>query len=117
MSAVEASYTKNAYQPVLLDVAEMSSYTDYILVLSGRSIRQVEAISEGIQHELKAQGHDPLGVEGRRGDQWILLDYTDVVIHVFHHPVREFYDLEGFWSEAARVELDVPPELRVVHLA
>lgn len=117
LEAVDAALTKNAYQPVLLDVAETSSYTDFILVLSARSVRQVEAIGEAIQHELKARGHDPIGVEGGRGGQWTLIDYADVVIHIFNHPVREFYDLEGLWSEAPRVELDVPPELRHVQLA
>lgn len=117
LQAVEAAFTKNAYEPVLLDVAEISSYTDYILVLSGRSVRQVEAVSEAIQQGLKEQGHDPLGVEGERGGQWFLLDYGDLVVHIFYHPVREFYDLEGLWSEASRVELDVPPELRVAQMA
>jgi ribosome-associated protein len=117
MEAVTAAFTKNAYQPVLLDVAQISSYTDYILILSGRSTRQVESISEAVQQELKSSGHDPLGVEGERGGQWMLLDYTDVVIHIFHHPVREYYDLEGFWSEAERVKLEVPPELRMIQLA
>lgn len=112
-----AAFTKNAYQPVLLDVTSLSSYADFILVLSARSVRQVEAISEAIQHELKAGGTDPLGVEGGRGGQWTLLDYNDVVIHVFHHPIREHYDLEGFWSDAVRIDLEVPPELRVVQLA
>lgn len=112
-----AAFTKNAYQPVLLDVTGLSSYADFILILSGRSVRQVEAVAEAIQQELKQRGHDPLGVEGERGGQWTLLDYNDVVIHVFHHPIREHYDLEGFWSDAPRVALEVPPELRVVHLA
>ena len=117
LEAVAAAFTKNAYQPVLLDVTELSSYADFILILSGRSVRQVEAVAEAIQQELKQRGHDPLGVEGERGGQWTLLDYNDVVIHVFHHPIREHYDLEGFWSDAPWVELEVPPELRVVHLA
>jgi ribosome-associated protein len=117
LEAVSAALTKNAYQPVLLNVNGLSSYADFILIFSGRSTRQVEAITETIQQELKARGHEPLGREGARGGQWMLLDYTDVVIHVFHHPMREFYDLEGLWSEATRVELDVPPELRVVHMA
>lgn len=117
LQAVEAAFTKNAYEPVLLDVSELSSYTDFILILSGRSARQVEAVSEAIQHELKDRGHDAMGVEGERGGQWHLLDYGDVVIHIFHHPVREHYDLEGLWSEAGRVKLDVPPELRVAQMA
>jgi ribosome-associated protein len=113
LHAVEAALTKNALQPVLLDVSSLSSYTDYILILSGRSVRQVEAVSEAIEQGMKARGHEPLGVEGDRGAQWVLLDYGDVVIHVFHHPLREYYDLEGLWSDAAAVDLDVPEELRL----
>ena len=116
LQAVAAALTKNALQPSLLDVSDKASYTDYILVLSGRSIRQVEAITEAIQQELKGQGSDLIGLEGKKGGQWMLLDYGDVVIHVFYHPVRDVYDLEGLWSDAARVELDVPPELRVAQM-
>ncbi len=100
----------------MLDVSEKASYTDFILVLSGRSIRQVEAITEAIQQDLKGKGSDLFGLEGKKGGQWMLLDYGDVVIHVFYHPVRDFYDLEGLWSDAERVELDVPPELRVAQM-
>lgn len=111
LQAVEAAFTKNALEPVLLDVHESSSYTDFILVLSARSTRQVEAIAEAVQQELKARGHDLMGREGERGAQWRLLDYVDVVIHIFYHPQRAFYDLEGLWSDAPRVPLEVPPEL------
>lgn len=111
-----AALTKNALQPSLLDVSDKASYTDFILVLSGRSIRQVEAIAEAIQQDLKGKGSDIYGLEGKKGGQWMLLDYGDVVIHVFYHPIRDFYDLEGLWSDAERVELDVPPELRVAQM-
>lgn len=114
LQILDAAFTKNALQPLLLHVSEISSYTDYILVLSGRSVRQVEAISEAIQKEMKGQKVDALGVEGARGSQWVLADYGDVVVHIFYHPLREHYDLEGLWSGAERVELDVPKELRYV---
>jgi ribosome-associated protein len=117
LEALTAAFTKNALEPVLLDVAGLSSYTNFILLLSARSIRQVEAIRDAIQQNLKEQRHVPLGVEGERGGQWLLLDYGDVVIHIFYHPLRDFYDLEGLWSEAPRVQLEVPPELRHVQMA
>ncbi len=116
MHALEAALTKNALQPALLNVSESSSYTDYILIFSGRSTRQVEAITEAVRQGMKGAGHEALGVEGQRGDQWMLLDYADVVVHVFYHPQRGFYDLEGLWSEAPRVEIDVPPELQYVNM-
>lgn len=114
LQILAAAFTKNALQPVLLHVSDFSSYTDYILVLSAKSVRQVVAISEAIQKEMKGQKVDALGVEGSRGSQWVLADYGDVVVHIFLHPLREHYDLEGLWSEAERVELDVPEELRYV---
>jgi ribosome-associated protein len=116
LQALAAAFTKNALEPVLLDVSTFASYTDFVLVLSGRSIRQVEAISEAIQLGLKGRGREALGVEGERGGQWTLLDYADVVIHVFYHPLRDYYDLEGLWADAPRVELDIPPELRSVQM-
>jgi ribosome-associated protein len=112
--ALAAAYVKKAYQPVLLDVSSFVSYADCILIVSGRSIRQLEAIAEAIQGGLKELGREPLGVEGSRGDKWLLIDYGDLVIHLFYHPLREFYDLEGLWPEAERVELEVPDELRTV---
>ena len=115
--ALAAAYRKKAYQPVLLDVSSSVSYADCILIISGRSIRQVEAIAEAIQGGLKELGRDPIGVEGGRGDKWLLLDYGDLIIHLFYHPQREFYDLEGLWPEAERVELEVPEELRVVRMS
>ena len=116
LQALEAALTKNALQPVLMDVSQNSSYTNYILIFSGRSTRQVEAITEAIRQGMKGAGHEVLGVEGTRGAQWMLLDYSDVVVHVFYHPQRQFYDLEGLWSEAPRVPIVVPPELQYVDM-
>ena len=116
MQALDAALEKNALQPVMLDVSTSSSYTNFILVLSGRSTRQVEAITEAVRQGMKGAGHEPLGSEGSRGAQWMLLDYSDVVVHVFYHPLRQHYDLEGLWSEAPRVELEVPEELRYVDM-
>ncbi len=113
LHVARAAIDHNALDPILLDTAQLSSYTDFILVVSGRSMRQVEAIAEKLQGTMKEAGEDPIGIEGQRGAQWMLLDYGDVVVHVFYHPVRAYYDIEGLWSEAARVELDVPPEQRV----
>ncbi|HJZ88666.1 MAG TPA: ribosome silencing factor [Polyangia bacterium] len=108
--AVEAALEKKALEPVLIDVSAESSYTDYILIVSGRSDRQVQAISDGILDACAARRVRPLGVEGVR--DWVLLDFGGLVVHVFYHPVREFYDLEGLWIESPRVQLTVPPEAR-----
>jgi ribosome-associated protein len=110
--ALRAALDKKALEPVLLDVRDLCSYTEYILLVSGRSDRQVDAIADAVSQVLKAHGRRPLGVEGVTSGQWALLDFGDVVIHVFMHPMRLHYDLESLWHEAPRVEIDVPPEAR-----
>ena len=90
----------------------LCSYAEYILVLSGRSDRQVNAIADAVSHALKAHGRRPLGVEGVRSGQWALLDFGDVIIHVFLHPTRLHYDLESLWHEAPQVPIEVPEEAR-----
>ncbi len=102
---------RKAIDLVILEVKDLSSFTDYFLICSGNSDRQVQAIAFHIEEKLGKQGIHPLGVEGKREGRWILLDYGEVIIHVFYQPVREFYDLERLWSEAPRVEL--PPVSKV----
>jgi len=110
IAAMEAAVDKRGLEPVLIDVSAMGSYTDFIGVVSGRSDRQVDAIAESVSSTMKAGGRPPLGREGTGTGRWTLLDFGAFVIHVFYHPVREFYDLESLWIEAPRVKLDVPPE-------
>ena len=81
-------------------------------MVSGRSDRQVDAIADAVTQTLRAQGRRPIGVEGVKSGQWALLDFGDLVVHVFHHPVRLHYDLESLWHEAPRVPIDVPAEAR-----
>jgi ribosome-associated protein len=110
VAAMEAALDKRGLEPVLIDVSAMGSYTDFIGVVSGRSDRQVDAIAENVCAVMKASGRPPLGREGTGTGRWTLLDFGAFVVHVFYHPVREFYDLESLWIEAPRVKLDVPPE-------
>ena len=100
-------------EPVLLDVSGLCSYTEYLLIVSGRSDRQVDAIADCVRLELKKRGHTAIGMEGTSTGQWALLDYGDVVIHVFHHPLREHYNLESLWIDASRVDIDVPETARM----
>jgi len=104
--AVEFALDKKAMNLKLFDVRGLSSLTDYLLLASGRSDRQVQAIAESIRTEFKHQ-HElvPLAIEGMDKGRWVLLDYGEIMVHVFQQPVREFYDLEGLWSEAPEVEL------------
>src|SRR5215510_1629755 len=113
MRALALALEKKALEPVLLDVRDLCSFCNYQLVVSGRSDRQVDAITDGITTGLKLDGLRPLGAEGARTGQWSLLDYGDFVVHVFLHSAREHYDLEGLWNDAPRVPLDVPPDARL----
>jgi ribosome-associated protein len=91
----------------ILEVKKLSSFADYFVISSGSSDRQVQAIASHIVEKLGMQGLHPLGIEGKREGRWVLLDYGDVIIHIFYHPIREFYDLDRLWSDAPKVEL--PP--------
>jgi ribosome-associated protein len=102
---LEAAIEKKAQDPVLLELKGISSFTDYFLLCSGRSDRQVQAIAQAIEQALKKKGIRPLGQEGTAGGRWILMDYGDVVIHIFLEPIRKFYDLEGLWIDAPRIDL------------
>lgn len=97
---------RKAIDPVLFKVSDLTTITDYFLIASGNSSRQVQAITRHLQKRMREEGFRPLGVEGEREGHWVLMDYGDVVIQLFYKPVREFYDLEGLWIEAPRVNLD-----------
>jgi ribosome-associated protein len=101
---VRAVTGKKAENLVVLDVREMTSVADAFIICSGRSNRQVQAIAEYVQSELKKQHKKPLSVEGLAEGHWALLDYGDVIIHIFYEPVRLFYDLEGLWMDAGRIK-------------
>ena len=106
---IKAILGRKALNVVALDVAEMTSYADVFIFCSGRSNRQVIAIAEHIKTNLKKHKIKPINVEGTKDGHWVLLDYGDVVIHLFYQPVREFYDLEGLWSEGKRIEIESIP--------
>ena len=111
--ALQLALEKKAVDPVLLDVRDLCSFCNYQLVVSGRSDRQVDAITDGIIAGLKLDDLRPLGAEAARSGQWSLLDYGDFVVHVFLHSAREHYDLEGLWNDAPRIPLEVPPDARL----
>jgi ribosome-associated protein len=113
-AAIDAALAKKALLPILIDVAGRASYADYIAIVSGRSDRQVEAIADHVQQVMRERGRRLLGREGTRNGRWALLDFGDVVLHVFYHPVREIFDIESLWIDAPRVKLQVPPEAMVI---
>jgi ribosome-associated protein len=102
---LKAAIEKKAQDPVLLELKGTTPFTDYFLLCSGKSDRQVQAIAQGIEEALKKKGIRPLGQEGVTGGRWILIDYEDVVVHIFLEPVRQFYNLEGLWIDAPRIDL------------
>ncbi len=104
--SAEAALEKKAQDVVILDVKEMCSFADYFIICSGTSNRHVQGIATHIETRLKKEGFLPLGVEGLTEGAWILLDYNDVVVHIFLEPVRTFYDLERLWDGANRIEAE-----------
>lgn len=101
---------KKAFNVRVLDVRRISSLTDFLVLASGSSDRQVQAVAEAVHLGLKHEYHTrPLGIEGMKEGRWALIDYGDVMVHVFQEPVRQFYDLDGLWRDATEVPL--PPEL------
>jgi ribosome-associated protein len=104
LAALHAASEKKALEPVVLDLREIASFTDYFMIVSGANERQVQAISDEIYESLKKAGHAAARVEGYKTAEWILLDYGDFVVHVFEQKARKFYDLERLWRESKRVE-------------
>ncbi len=96
--AVDALEDLKAVDIVELDVRKLSDFTDYMIIANGRSARQVAALAENVVMKAKQAGEAPLGVEGLRGSEWVLVDLGDVVVHVMQPDVREFYQLEKLWS-------------------
>ncbi|MGD8702568.1 MAG: ribosome silencing factor [Desulfosarcina sp.] len=103
---VKSVLGKKAKHPVLLDVHHLTSLADAFLICHGTSNRQVSAIAEHIQQDLKKQGIKALSVDGLKEGHWVLMDYGHVVIHVFYESTRRFYNLEGLWSDARRIQTD-----------
>lgn len=100
---------RKAVDPVLIEVTGITSIADYFIIASGSSTRQVQAITRHLEKRMREAGIKPLGIEGEQNAQWVLMDYGDIIIHIFYEDVRKFYDLEGLWVDAPRLEAkDLP---------
>lgn len=97
---------RKALNTVLLDVSQLTSFADYFVICSGKSSRQVQGIADHLEGRLREAGIRPLGMEGLKEGQWVLLDYGEVIVHIFYDPVRGFYDLESLWADARTVHLE-----------
>lgn len=98
--AIELAADRKGVDLLLMDLRELSDATDYFLLVSGNSDLHVRSIAEHIIDELKKEGVRPGHVEGLRAGRWVLIDYIDFVVHVFHPAAREFYQLERLWGDA-----------------
>lgn len=107
--AAELAMERKAHELVALDLRGISSAADFFLLGSGTSDIQVRSVAEHIIEELKKEGVRPGHVEGLRGGVWVLIDYIDFVVHIFHPQTRAFYRLEDLWGDAARVDLEDSP--------
>jgi ribosome-associated protein len=102
--AARAASSKQGEAIVILDVRELITITDYFVIASGSSDRQVDTIADEVGRELKKQGTRAVRTEGDPAKRWILLDFVDFVVHVFHRDEREYYRLENLWRDAPVVE-------------
>jgi ribosome-associated protein len=104
-----AADSKKAFEILILDLGKLSSICDYFVICSGSNSTQVGAIAEGIGRELAKAGVRPSHVEGEMGATWVLMDYGDVVVHIFEEQTRTYYSLEKLWGEAPRIALVTGP--------
>jgi len=108
LAASQAALEKKACDLVVLQAEHLSSIADYFVLATGRSDVQVQAIARGIRERMDRERMRPLSVEGFEHAHWVVLDYNDVVVHVFYEPTREFYRLETNWIDAKEVTLPEP---------
>lgn len=102
--ATDLALERKAHDVVVLDLRGISTATDFFVIAGGNSDVQVKAIAEHVVDELKKEGIRPEHVEGLKGGRWVLIDYVDFVVHVFHPQARDFYQLENLWGDAGRWE-------------
>jgi ribosome-associated protein len=107
--AVRTVMAHKGMEPVILGVKGLCGFADYFVICSGTSRRHVMALAQHLEEEMARAGVKPLGMEGLQDGHWILLDFNDLVVHIFLQPMREFYDLEGLWAEAERLTFDNLP--------
>jgi ribosome-associated protein len=107
-AAEEALLARRALDLVALDMRELTLITDYFLICHGTSGVHIRALAEGVAERLEEQGVHPMGVEGYQESRWVLLDYGDLVVHIFAEEERGFYDLERLWGDARRVATGSP---------
>lgn len=101
---------KKAQNIKVLGIDELSSLGDYFIIAGGTSTTQVQALADMLEEKLKEEGISPVSIEGYRQTGWILLDYSDVIVHIFTTEARDYYDLDRLWSDAREEKIDYPTE-------
>jgi ribosome-associated protein len=108
--AIECAADRKAFDMRVLDLRDVASFTEFFIIASGANQRQVQAIADAIEEQLKKQLQTrPVRIEGYNSAEWVLLDYGDFIVHIFSKEARDFYDLERLWRDARKVE--IPAEL------
>ncbi len=107
VGALRAADDRKALNLIVLDLRELTEFTDAFIITSGSNTRQVQAIADGISEDLKLIDARPSRIEGYNTAEWILMDYGDFVVHIFEDKARQFYDLERLWRDAIRIPLPV----------
>jgi ribosome-associated protein len=102
-----AALDTQAEELVILDVRGLATFTDYFVIMNGKSTRHVQALAEAIEGAVRSKRVKASSAEGLNEGIWVLLDFDDVIVHIFYHEQRKFYDLEGLWSQAKQIALEV----------
>jgi ribosome-associated protein len=102
--ALKAVDSKKASDITILDISEIATFANYFLICTGDSSRQIQAIADEVEAKLKESGRRPNHIEGYRNAEWVLLDYIDLVVHIFSKSARNFYDLERLWRDAKKLD-------------
>jgi ribosome-associated protein len=105
LTAVRAAESKKATEIKVLDLTAVTTFADYFIICSGSNARQLQAITDEIAVQMKSRGEPAMSIEGYDGGEWILSDYSDIIVHVFSGKARAFYDLDRLWRQAAIVEI------------
>jgi ribosome-associated protein len=114
LTAVRAAESKKALDLKVLDLREVTSFTDHFVICTGTNSRQVQAIADEVEEQMEKSGHKPVSKEGYKNAEWVLTDFGDLVVHVFSEKARAYYELDRLWREAKEVEVPVEEPVRRV---
>lgn len=106
--AVRAAESKKASEVRVLDLREVTSFTDYFVLCTGSNQRQIQAISDAVAEQVREHGERPISLEGYQNAEWVLVDYGYFIVHILSPAAREYYDLERLWRHAKQVEIPAP---------